>query len=133
MIDIASLKKQPWKFTSLFFVSPENFNLLAVKVERLWKATEKQRKSSTNKKHRVLTTGSGRLFKCTIEERLAMFLLYEKTQVSHAFLGKLFGVDESRISQYFKRLRPIVKSSFDYSNEKLNISEEDILYILENY
>ena len=60
-----------------------------------------------------------------------MFLLYHHNHVSHKFLGKLFGVDESRVSQYFRHLRPIILDSYTPIPYKSNMTEDKIFDIID--
>jgi hypothetical protein len=130
MINITKLKQHPKTFTNLIGISPQQFTTLMEHIEPLWKETEKKLRKKTHTKHRVLTIGSGRLPKCTLEERVAMLLLYTRTYASHVFLGMLFGVDDSRICRYFIRLRPVVASVFDIPQKKVLLSEEEILDLI---
>jgi len=130
MINIQKLKQHPKTFKNLIGISPEQFNTLVARIEPLWRETEKKRKKKTNTKHKVHTDGSGRLFKCTLEERIAMLLLYTRTYTSHVFIGMLFDVDESRICRYFARLRPVVAMIFDIPQKKIEISEDEILDLI---
>lgn len=132
MIDITSLKKHPRKFYSLFFIFPYDFDNLVSRVKPKWEQKEKQLKAKTNKKHKILTIGSGRLFKCTLEERITMYLMYKNINVSHSTLGELFEVDQSRISQYFKKIAKIVDTSYDYKEKivKINLSKKQLLSII---
>lgn len=130
MINIQKLKQHPKTFINLIGISPQEFDILIAKVEPLWRETEKKRKRQTNTKHKVLTVGSGRLFKCTLEERTAMLLLYTRTYTSHVFIGMLFDVDESRICRYFARLRPVVLEVFDIPQKKIDVSPDEILELI---
>lgn len=125
-MNIAKLKQHPQVFARIFGISPDKFNALVQNVRPLWVKAEAKRLRHSRK----IKKGSGRLYALTLEESVAMLLLYARTYVTHAFLSALFDIHDSRVCRYFARLRPTVESVFDLPTKKADLSEEEILKLV---
>lgn len=125
-MNITKLKQHPRVFTRLFGVSPDTFDILVEKVSPLWLKAEAKRLRHPRK----IKKGGGRRYALTLEENVAMLLLYTRTYVTHVFLGALFDVHDSAICRYFARLRPSVESVFDLPTKNTDLSEEEILKLV---
>lgn len=125
-MNITKLKQRPQVFTRLFGISPDKFDELVKQVHPIWMKAEVKRLRHPRK----IKPGSGRHYALNLEESVAMLLLYTRAYVTHAFLGALFDVHDSRICRYFARLRPSVESVFDIPTKKADLSEEYVLKLI---
>lgn len=123
---IAKLKQHPRVFTRLFGIEPYKFDALVETVRPLWVKAEAKRLHHPRK----IKQGGGRHYTLTLEENVAMLLLYTRTYVTHVFLAALFDVHDSRICRYFARLRPSVELVFDLPTKNTDLSEEEILKLV---
>jgi IS5 family transposase len=125
-MNISKLKQNPKIFARVFGIEPNKFDELAAKVYPLWiKAEEKRLKHP-----RKIRKGSGRKYLLAFEEMVAMFLLYARAYVTHAFLSVLFDTHESGVCRYFARLRPSVESVFNLPTRNADLSEKEILQLV---
>ena len=125
-MNIAKLKQHPPIFARLFGIEPDTFDILVERVRPLWVKAEALRLRHPRK----IKKGSGRLYALTLEENVAMLLLYARTYATHVFLAALFDVHDSRICRYFARLRPSVESVFNLPTKNADLSEEEILKLV---
>lgn len=125
-MNIAKLKQHPRVFARLFGIEPDKFDVLVENVRPLWVKAEAKRLNHPRK----IKPGSGRRYALTLEENVAMLLLYTRTYVTHAFLSALFDVHDSRICRYFARIRPSVEFVFKLPIKKTDLSEEEILKLI---
>ena len=125
-MNIAKLKQHPPIFARLFGIEPDKFDILVERVRPLWVKAEALRLRHPRK----IKKGSGRLYALTLEENVAMLLLYARTYATHVFLAALFDVHDSRICRYFARLRPSVESVFNLPTKNADLSEEEILKLV---
>src|SRR3990167_5917737 len=108
-MNITKLKQHPKTFTRLFGIEPHKFDELVMKIYPLWVRAESKRLNHPRK----IKQGGGRPYALTLEESVAMLLLYTRAYVSHVFLSALFDVHESAICRYFAKIRPITETVFD--------------------
>ncbi|KKW19556.1 MAG: hypothetical protein A2W52_01240 [Candidatus Taylorbacteria bacterium RIFCSPHIGHO2_02_49_25] len=125
-MNITKLKQHPKTFTRLFGIEPRKFDELVMKIYPLWIRAESKRLRHPRK----IKKGSGRRYKLTLEDAVAMLLLYTRAYVSHVFLSALFDVHESAICRYFARIRPITETVFDLPTKNADLSEEEILKLV---
>lgn len=125
-MNISKLKQNPRIFARLFGIEPSAFDVLVLTIQPLWVKAEEKRLRHPRK----IKKGSGRMYSLTLEESVAMLLLYVRTYVTHAFLSALFDIHDSRICRYFARLRPTVEAVFDLPVKKTNLSGEEILKLV---
>lgn len=125
-MNIPKLKQRPKQFARLFGISPDAFDTLVARVEPLWIRAETKRL----RHHRKIKKGSGRRYRLTLEQSMAMLLLYTRSYTTHAFLSALFDIHDSAICRYFAKLRPIIESVFDLPTRKTDLSEEEILKLV---
>jgi len=125
-MNIAKLKQHPKIFTHLFGIEPQKFDALVMNITPLWVRAESKRLRHPRK----IKKGSGRHYKLTLEETLAMLLLYTRAYVTHVFLSALFDVHESGICRYFARIRPITETVFDLPTKNADLSEEALLKLV---
>lgn len=125
-MNIAKLKQHPKIFTRLFGIEPQKFDELVIKIHPLWVRAESKRLRHPRK----IRKGSGRHYKLTLEETVAMLLLYARAYATHVFLSALFDVHESAICRYFARIRPITETVFDLPTKNTDLSEEEVLKLV---
>lgn len=125
-MNIAKLKQRPLVFTRLFGLSPDKFDVLVEQVRPFFAKAEAKRLRHKRK----IKKGSGRLYALTLEESVAMLLLYARSYVTHVFLSALFDIHDSRVCRYFARLRPSVESVFALPTRQTDLSEEAILKLV---
>lgn len=125
-MNITKLKQHPQVFTRLFGISPDKFDALIEQVRPLWVKAEAKRLNHPRK----IKQGGGRPYALTLEDGVAMLLLYTRTYITHVFLSALFNVHDSRICRYFARIRPSVESVFNLPLKNTDLSEEEILKLI---
>ena len=125
-MNILKLKQHPKTFGRIFGIEPEKFNELVLQIEPLWQTAEAKRL----KHPRKIKKGSGRPYLLTLEESVAMLLLYTRSYTTHVFLSALFDIHESAICRYFAKVRPVVESVFDIPTEKTDLREDEILKLV---
>jgi DDE superfamily endonuclease/Helix-turn-helix of DDE superfamily endonuclease len=125
-MDIHKLKQHPKVFKRMFGITPEQFDELLSKIEPRWQKAEAKRLRHPRK----IKPGSGRKFKLTLEQNLAMLLLYTRAYVTHIFLGVLFNIDDSQVCRYFRKLRPLVETVFALPTKKMDLREEEIMQLI---
>jgi len=125
-MNITKLKQHPKTFTRLFGIEPHKFDELVMNIHPLWLRAESKRLRHPRK----IKKGSGRRYKLTMEESVAMLLLYARSYTTHVFLSVLFDIHESAICRYFAKVRPVVESIFDIPTKKTDLREEEILTLV---
>ena len=125
-MNITKLKQHPRVFARLFGIEPDKFDSLVETVRPLWLKAEAKRLNHPRK----IRKGGGRRYALTLEDSVAMLLLYTRTYITLAFLSALFDVHDSRICRYFARIRPSVEVVFKLPVKKADLSEEEILKLI---
>jgi len=125
-MNITKLKQHPKTFTRLFGIEPDTFDELVMKIHPLWLKAETKRLDHPRK----IKQGGGRPYALTLEESVAMLLLYTRAYVPHVFLSVLFDVHESAICRYFAKVRPITERIFKLPTRDADLSEEEILQLV---
>lgn len=125
-MNITKLKQHPKTFIRLFGIEPRKFDELVMKINPLWVNAESKRLRHPRK----IKKGGGRRYKLTLEEMVAMLLLYARAYVSHVFLSALFDIHESAICRHFARIRPIIEAVFELPIRNADLSEEEILKLV---
>lgn len=127
-MNIPKLKTHPLVFARLFGLTPAKFDQLVLELAPRWGQAEYRRKTRYPRKIKV---GSGRPYRLTFEQMVAMYLLYARTYINHVFLGELFRLDNSRVCRYFRKLEPIMAKRFTPLRiRKINLSAEEILRLI---
>jgi DDE superfamily endonuclease/Helix-turn-helix of DDE superfamily endonuclease len=125
-MNIVKLKQSPKVFSRIFGIEPDKFDELVLNIEPLWQKAEAKRLRHPRK----IKKGSGRPYLLTLEESVAMLLLYTRSYTTHMFLSALFDIHESRVCRYFAKVRPVVESVFDIPTKKADLREEEILKLV---
>lgn len=126
-MNILKLKQNSKVFSRIFGLQPDKFDELVLKIKPLWQKAEAKR---LNKRPRKIRKGSGRPYLLSLEESVAMLLLYTRSYTTHLFLSALFDIHESAICRYFAKLRPVVESVFDLPTDKTDLREAEILKLI---
>lgn len=96
-ISYLRIKKHPKIFVRLLGVKPHEFELLVLKLQKLW-----QEKVISKYKR------PGRFYKMPLEDMFMMLLLYYRTYNTQMQIGFMFGIDDSRVCRIIKTLEPLV-------------------------
>lgn len=127
MINLEKLIKKPKVFKRLTGLSPAKFKFLVAELEPRFKQANIKRLSQRKRQRKI---GGGSKFKLSAAQALFMILIYYRTYVFHVFLGSLFGIDESNVGRYCKRIEPLLAGIFKIPERKIKISEQEILELL---
>lgn len=127
-MNIKKLSQKPKVFERLLGLSPQKFTQLAQELEPLWQKAELARKTKHKRYRKV---GGGNAYKLAFAEMLAMHLIYMRTYTTHVFLGMIFGIDDSRVCRYFRKLQPVLYCRMrSVTIKKIDIPEEEILGLI---
>ena len=119
-----ALKKNLSMFRLLTGLTVEAFDRLLGELEPVWRQA---RAKQANRKDRRRQAGAGHPFSLSLEDMLLALLMYYRTYVTYAFLGFLFGVDDSTICRIVRRLEPLLASIFRIPEKKVELQEDEIL------
>jgi hypothetical protein len=61
-----------------------------------------------------------------LADRLLMLLIYYRTYVTHAFLGFLFGLDDSAVGRNINPLQPLLAGIFRIPERRVELAEDEI-------
>ena len=110
------LSKQPAVFLRLSGLSVSKFCDLLSSITPCVEAAEHSRLSKRKRKRAV---GGGTPYSLPLCDRLLMLLMYYRTYVTHAFLGFLFGLDDSNVGRCINRLKPTLAQHFRIPERRL--------------
>lgn len=113
-ISYKRLSQKPVIFNRLVGMKVEDFDLILEKLTPLWKG-----------KVIAAYLRPGRKFKLTLDDMLMMLLMYYRCHTSHAYLGFLFGIDDSRVCRLFKKIEPLLASVVAIRKER-HLSQEEL-------
>lgn len=117
------LQRCPDAFRQLTGLTPAAFDqLLAELAPRHRQAQDRHR----NRPGRRRKPGAGRKHPLSLADRLLMLLLYYRTYVSHAFLGFLFGIDDSAVGRNINPLQPLLAGIFRIPERRVELAPEDL-------
>src|SRR5918997_5620935 len=103
------LRRSPHAFRQLTGITPAAFDRLLADLTPRYQQAEARRKDRPGRKRRP---GAGRKHALDLADRLLMLLIYYRTYVTHAFLGFLFGVDDSAVCRNINPLQPLLAGLF---------------------
>jgi hypothetical protein len=84
---------------------------------------EAKRKHRPDRRRRP---GAGRKHALPLADRLLMLLIYYRTYTTHAFLGFLFGVDDSAVGRNINPLQPLLAGLFRIPERRIKLDPEEI-------
>ena len=117
------LQRSPKAFRQLTGITPDAFDRLLADLTPLHEQAEARRKDRPGRKRKP---GAGRNHALTLADRLLMLLISYRTYVTHAFLGFLFGVDDSAVGRNINPLQPLLAGIFRIPERRVALDPEDI-------
>ena len=120
------LKQKPETFTRLTGLSVEKFNLMYQELQTIYEKYNRNRLARNNRKRKI---GGGGQFKLDLKDRLLMLLMYYRLYVTHAFLGFIFGIDDSNVCRNINPLQPLLAKIFKIPERKICMSEQEVVEV----
>jgi hypothetical protein len=117
------LRKAPKAFRRLTGITPTAFDHLLAQLTPLHQAADARRKARPGRKRKP---GGGRKHALDLADRLLMLLIYYRTYISHAFLGFLFGLDDSAVGRDINPLQPLLAGIFRIPERRIELAEDEI-------
>jgi len=117
------LKRTPDTFRQLTGITPAAFDQLLGQLTPRYLAAEARRKDRPGRRRKP---GAGRKHTLSLADRLLMLLIYYRTYVSHAFLGFLFGLDDSAVGRNINPLQPLLAGIFRIPERRVELQPDEI-------
>ncbi len=117
------LKRSPANFRSLTGLTPAAFDRLLAELTPRYEQADARRKDRPGRKRKP---GAGRKHALSLADRLLMLLMYYRTYATHAFLGFLFGLDDSAVGRNINPLQPLLAGIFRIPERRVELTEEEI-------
>jgi hypothetical protein len=117
------LRRSPNAFRRLTGITPAAFDRLLADLTPRHQQAEAKRKARPGRKRRP---GAGRKHALSLADRLLMLLIYYRTYTTHAFLGFLFGVDDSAVGRNINPLQPLLAGIFRIPERRIRLDPEEI-------
>src|SRR3712207_4464562 len=117
------LKRLPDTFRQLTGISPAAFDRLLAELTPRYAAADAKRKSRPGRKRKP---GAGRKHALPLPDRLLMLLMYYRTYTTHAFLGFLFGIDDSAVGRNINPLQPLLAGLFRIPERRVELRPDEI-------
>jgi len=117
------LRRSPNAFGQLTGITPDAFDRLLAQLTPRYEQADARRKDRPGRKRKP---GAGPKHKLPLSDRLLMLLIDYRTYVSHAFLGFLFGVDDSAVGRNINPLGPLPAGIFRIPERRVKLDPEDI-------
>lgn len=117
------LRRSPKAFRQLTGITPVVFDQLLADLTPRYEHADAKRK---NRPDRQRQPGAGRKHALTLADRLLMLLMYYRTYTTHAFLGFLFGVDDSAVGRNINPLQPLLAGIFRIPERRIRLDPEEI-------
>src|SRR3954447_8141071 len=117
------LRRSPQAFRQLTGITPPVFDQLPADLTPHYDRAEARRKDRPGRKRRP---GAGRKHALDLADRLLMLLMSYRTYTTHAFLGVLFGVDDSAVGRNINPLQPLLAGIFRIPERRIELDPEDI-------
>jgi len=117
------LLRSPKAFRQLTGITPAAFDRLLADLTLRHEQVEARRKDRPGRKRRP---GAGRKHALALADRLLMLLIDYRTYATHAFLGFLFGVDDSAVGRNNNPLQPLLAGISRIPERRVKLDPEDI-------
>lgn len=117
------LLQTPATFRRLTGLTPVAFHRLLAEVTTADRPDRTRRASRSGRQRKA---GAGRKPTLPLADQLLLLLIYYRTYVPHAFLGFLFGLDDSNVSRSNRRLEPLLAGIFRIPERKVELAPEEI-------
>ena len=123
MSHTSRLKRLPDTFRQLTGITPAAFDQLLAELEPRYRQADAKRKKKPGRKRKP---GAGRKFALPLSDRLLMLLMYYRTYTTHAFLGFLFGIDDSSVCRNINPLQPLLAGIFRIPERRVELESDEI-------
>src|SRR5512142_998493 len=117
------LRNAPKAFRQLTGITPAAFDRLLDQLTPRYEQAEARRKDRPGRQRKP---GGGRKHALVLADRLLMLLVYYRTYVSHAFLGFLFGIDDSAVGRNINPLQPLLAGIFRIPERRVELQPDEI-------
>src|SRR5947209_1693089 len=117
------LKRTPDTFRQLTGLTPAAFDQLLGQLTPRYHEAEARRKDRPGRRRKP---AAGRKHALALADRLLMLLIYYRTYVSHAFLGFLFGVDDSAVGRNINPLQPLLAGIFRIPERRVELRPDEV-------
>ena len=117
------LRRSPKAFRQLTGITPVVFDHLLADLTPRYQRADAKRKDRPGRQRRP---GAGRKHTLDLADRLLMLLIYYRTYTTHAFLGFLFGVDDSAVGRNINPLQPLLAGIFRIPERRIKLDPEDM-------
>jgi hypothetical protein len=117
------LGRSPKAFRQLTGITPAVFDKLLADLTPRYEQAEVKRKDRPGRQRRP---GAGRKHALDLSDRLLMLLIYYRTYTTHAFLGFLFGIDDSAVGRNINPLQPLLAGIFRIPERRVKLDPEDM-------
>src|SRR6476646_8662410 len=117
------LRRSPNAFRQLTGITPAAFARLLAELTPRYEHAESKRKDRPGRRRRP---GAGRKHALDLADRLLMLLIYYRTYTTHAFLGFLFGIDDSAVGRNINPLQPLLAGIFRIPERRIRLDPEEI-------
>jgi hypothetical protein len=117
------LRRCPDTFRRLTGLTPDKFDRLLAELAPRHEAAVRRRRDRPGRRRKP---GAGRRHKLELADRLLMLLVYYRTYVTHAFLGFLFGVDDSAVGRNINPLEPLLAGVFRVPERRVELAPDEI-------
>jgi hypothetical protein len=123
MSHTSRLRRVPDTFRQLTGITPAAFDRLLAELEPRYQQADTKRKTRRTRQRKP---GAGRKFALPLSDRLLMLLMYYRTYTTHAFLGFLFGVDDSSVCRNINPLQPLLAGIFRIPERRIELEPDEI-------
>lgn len=110
-------------FRQLTGLTPDTFDRLLAGLAPRYAAADARRKARPGRRR---APGGGRKHTLPLADRLLMLLIYYRTYVSHAFLGFLFGIDDSAVGRNINPLQPLLAGLFRIPERRVELRPDEV-------
>ena len=117
------LRRSPGTFRQLTGITPAAFDRLLAELEPRHEQAEVRRKT---RRPRLRKPGAGPKHRLPLADRLLMLLMYYRTYTTHAFLGFLFGVDDSAVGRNINPLQPLLAGIFRIPERRVELEPDEV-------
>ena len=106
MLGFNKLAGNARRFKMLMGMSLQKFDLLLVKVEKMYPEEERKRLSKRSRQREI---GAGRRFALSLRDRVLLLLFYYRTYATQDVAAEIFGVGQATVSRSIDQMEPIVR------------------------
>src|SRR3954467_5504965 len=117
------LRRSPKAFRLLTGITPAAFDRLLADLVPRHEQAEVRRKDRPGRRRKP---GAGRKHALDLSDRLLMLLIYYRTYTTHAFLGFLFGIDDSAVGRNINPLQPLLAGIFRIPERRIRPDPEEM-------